>query len=95
MNLKDLHTEKKELQTKLFFTATDGKVVSIQLEAHGELKEHTTKVPARLICISGEVVYEDEHGYSALLRQGDFVEIPIDVKHRLVAKDFSNLILIK
>lgn len=38
MNLKDLHTEKKELQTKLFFTTTDGKVVSIQLEAHGELK---------------------------------------------------------
>ncbi len=95
MNIKDLHIENKELQTKMFFSTLEGKVVSIQMNKDSELKEHITKVPALLLCIEGAVVYEDENGLIEEMKNGDFVEIPPNIKHFLIAKSFSNQILIK
>lgn len=95
MNLKSFHTENKELQTKLIFSTIEGKVVSIQLEKDAVLKEHITKVPAFLLCVEGNVVYEDENGIVEHINQGDFVEINPNVKHWLTSKVSSNLILIK
>lgn len=95
MHIKSFHTEDKPLQTKSIFTANEGKVISIQLAENAVLKEHITTVPAFLICISGQVVFENEKGVSQTISNGDIINIEPNVKHWLVAKANSNLILIK
>jgi hypothetical protein len=62
MHLNSNFTEKKPLQTKKLFSPTEGSVISIKLEANAEMKEHTTKTPALLMGIIGEVVFENEKG---------------------------------
>ena len=94
MSLQDLFTDKKRLQTKKIFTATEG-VILIQVKTDGELKEHVTKVPAFLICISGEVILENERGVSEKLLMGDFVNIEPGLKHWLKGISDCNLLLIK
>lgn len=95
MHLNSNFTEKKPLQTKKIFSPTEGSVISIKLEANAEMKEHTTKTPALLMGIIGEVVFENEKGIKEMIGPGDYVEIEPDVKHWLFAKTDSNLILIK
>lgn len=95
MNLKDLHTEKTDVQTNMMFPATDGKVISLQILKDKELKEHITKVPALLLCVSGTAIYEDEKGTKVTLLSGDFVKILADVKHKVLAVKNANLLLIK
>jgi quercetin dioxygenase-like cupin family protein len=94
MNLKDLHKEDKPLQTKKIFTAAEG-VISIQLKYGGLLKEHVTMVPALLICVTGQVVFENEQGTNVALWPGDYVNIEANVKHWITANEDSNLVLIK
>ena len=94
MNLKDLHTADKPLQTKKMFSATDG-VLSIQINAGGRLKEHVTNVPALLVCVIGEVIFENEKGFKEILIPGDYVNIETNVKHWVTAKKDINLLLIK
>lgn len=95
MNLKSFHTEDKPLQTKKIFSASEGNVIAIQLAENATLKEHITKVPAYLICISGEVVFENEQGISETIQNGDYIHIEPNVKHWLKATKESNLLLIK
>ncbi len=94
MNLQDLFIDNKPLQTKKIFTAAEG-VIAIQLTAGGELKEHVTKVAAFLICVSGEVIFENENGVSEKMLTGDFINIEPGVKHWLKSIADSNLLLIK
>jgi quercetin dioxygenase-like cupin family protein len=95
MNLKNLHSENKPVQTQLIFSAEEGKAISLQIASGGQLKEHITKVPALLVCISGDAVFQDEKGKSILLKTGDYVKIEANVKHWVDAKEDSNFILIK
>lgn len=94
MNLIDLFTDNKPLQTKKIFASNEG-VTTIQLLADTQLKEHITKVPAFLVCVSGEVVFENETGIMEKLLSGDFVNIAPEVKHWLNAQRDSLLLLIK
>ncbi len=94
-SLKDLHTEDKAVQTKMMFATSEGKVVSLQIQKDKQLKEHITTVPALLVCVKGEVIYENEKGISVTLLSGDFVNIEPNVKHWVNAKIDSNLLLIK
>jgi quercetin dioxygenase-like cupin family protein len=95
MNLKNLHTEDKAVQTKVVFTAAETKVISLQIAAGEQLKEHITKVPALLVCISGNAVYQDEKGASIELRAGDYLDLEANVKHWVDATEESNFIVIK
>ena len=95
MNLKELHTEAKGVQTNMLFPATDGKVISLQILKDNTLEEHVTKVPALLVCVSGNAVYEDEKGTKAVLFSGDFVKIEPNVKHWVNGIENTNLLLIK
>jgi quercetin dioxygenase-like cupin family protein len=95
MNLADLHTQNLPLETSKLFEASEGKVIHISLQKNGFLKEHITKVPAFLVCISGETVYEDENNANITLKNGDYVNIEANVKHWLVGIAQSSLILIK
>lgn len=94
MNLKDLHTADKPLQTKKIFSTTDG-VIAIQINAGGQLKEHLTNVPSLLVCVTGNVVFENEKGSKENLIPGDYVNIEANVKHWVTAEKDSNLLLIK
>lgn len=94
MNLKDLFTEDKPLQTKKIFTAAES-VISIQIKAGGMLKEHLTTVPAFLVCVIGEVVFENEKGVKETLLPGDYINIEPDIKHWVTAEKDSNLLLSK
>ncbi len=94
MNLKDLFTEDKPLQTKKIFTAAEA-VISIQIKAGGMLKEHLTTVPAFLVCVIGEVVFENEKGVKETLLPGDYINIEPDIKHWVTAEKNSNLLLSK
>ena len=94
MNLKDSHTGDKPLQTKKIFTAVEG-VISMQINAGSQLKEHVTNVPAMLIVVLGEVVFGNEKGVKEILMPGDYVNIEANVKHWVNAVKDSNLLLIK
>ncbi len=94
MNLSNLFTETKPLQTKKIFNVHEG-VTSIQLLANALLAEHITKIPALLVCVTGEVVFENEKSISDKLLPGDFINIEPEVKHWIKAQRDSLLLLIK
>ena len=94
MNLKELHTEAKAVQTKLLLKAEAGKVISLQIAAGEQLKEHVSAVPAILICVSGKGIYREASGETNL-EPGDYVMIEKDVKHEVDAITDSNFILAK
>lgn len=57
--------------------------------------EHITKIPACLLCISGEVIFENELGQEKKLITGDYVLIEPMIKHHIDAIEDSLLILLK
>jgi len=95
MNIKDLHQDTKSISTASLFKTTDGNVTSIQILADGQLKEHITKVPALLLCVTGDAVFENENGIKHKLMTGEYVNIEPNARHWINAKSTSNLILIK
>lgn len=95
MNIKELLTEDKVIQTKLLFNNSDQKVIALRIKEKEILKEHLSKVPALLICISGELIYQQKGDDEILLRNGDYVFIPQEALHELRAKTTSDLLLIK
>jgi len=95
MNLKELHPGGKPVSTKVIFKAEEGKVISLQIDEGGLLKEHVTTVPALLICVEGEAVFENVEGLKVSMKGGDLVHIAPDVKHWIRAQKISHFILIK
>lgn len=95
MNLKELHPKDKSLSAVNLFKGESGTVTAMQLDKEGMLKEHVTKTPALLLCISGQVTYEDETGQKITLESGDYVAITPLVKHWLLANAKSQLVLMK
>lgn len=94
MNLKNLHTEEKAVQTNVLFEPTQN-VISIQIAKGEQLKEHITKIPALLVCVSGNAVFNNETGTVINLKSGTYVLIEPNVKHRVDAIEESNFLLIK
>ena len=95
MNLKNLHTENKPVQTKVVFEPTESKVISLQIAKGETLKEHVSKIPALLVCISGNAVFTDEKGTIINLKSGVYVMIEENIKHAIKAIEESNFILVK
>ena len=95
MILKNLHTENKPVQTQLLFEPKDAKVISLQIAKGETLKEHVSKIPALLVCISGNAVFTDEKGTVINLNSGTYVMIEENVKHAVKAFDESNFLLMK
>lgn len=95
MNLLDLLDPTRPVQMKRVFDANNKQVNAMRI-LHGQrLKEHTTPIPAFLICVNGKVVYHDEEGLSSTLVTGDFVNIAPHIKHWIDGVEDSNLLLIK
>ena len=95
MNIKELHTQEKPVSATSLFKSELGNATAIQILQGGKLKEHITKTPALLICIEGEVVFENENGIKETLFSGDYVHIEPMVKHWVEGTSESQLILIK
>lgn len=95
MNIKELHTQEKPVSAISLFKSELGNATAIQILKGGLLKEHITKTPALLICMEGEVVFENEKGINETLLSGDFINIEPMVKHWVVGTFESQLILIK
>lgn len=95
MNIKELHTQEKPVSAISLFKGESGNATAIKI-LHGEkLKEHITKTPALLICMEGEVIFENEKGIKETLMSGDYVNIEPMVKHWVEGTIESQLILIK
>ena len=95
MILKNLHTENKPVQTQLLFEPKDAKVISLQIAKGETLKEHVSKIPALLVCISGNAVFTDDKGTVVNLNSGTYVMIEENVKHAIKPIDESNFLLMK
>lgn len=94
-HLDDLHNLPKEISAQILFKGEEGKAMSIQIRKDGLLKEHITQVPALLICVKGEVVFEDENGGSYNLKSGNFHHIEPLLKHWVRGIQDSQLVLLK
>ena len=95
MNLTNLHSSDKPVQTQVLFEPTENKVIALQIAKNEQLKEHVTKVPALLVCINGDATFSNENGEKIHLKSGDFIKIPVDVRHWVDAHELSNFLLIK
>lgn len=95
MNLTNLHSSDKPVQTQVLFEPTENKVIALQIAKNEQLKEHVTKVPALLVCIKGDATFSNENREKVHLKSGDFIKIPVDVKHWVDAHELSNFLLIK
>ena len=95
MNIKDLHTKLKPVSAIPHFKAAEGNITAIQILNNQLLKEHTTKTPALLVCVTGEVVFENERGIKENLLPGDYANIEPMIKHSVKGIEDSQLLLIK
>ena len=75
MNIKDLHTEDKEVSAISLFKGEKGNATSIRILKDQKLKEHITQIPALLVCIEGNVFFENEKGQKVELQSGDYTLI--------------------
>lgn len=95
MNVNDLHTNNKEVSAVPLSGLNDRKVNSLKLIMGAELKRHISKDPALLILISGRATFNTDHGVEHLVDPGDYVNIPVNVEHYVIAEMDSQLLLIK
>ena len=93
--LKELHQNPKGVSTSVLFQVENCKTIALQIKKDEKLKEHESKVPALLLCVSGEAWYEDEKGFKQLLRNGNFINIEPLVKHWIIASKLSQFVLIR
>lgn len=95
MNVKSLHTNDNPVDAKKLFNGTTGLINSIRLLKDADFKKHKTSIPAILLCLSGEVVFEYEHGKKVKLLPGDYEEVEVDNEHWFTALQESQLILMR
>ena len=95
MNIKNLHTEDKAVSAISMFRGEKGNATSLRILKDQILKEHITQIPALLVCIEGNVFFENEKGLKEELQPGDYTLIEPMVKHWVQATIDSHLILFK
>ncbi|MFZ1806271.1 MAG: hypothetical protein WAU36_03560 [Cyclobacteriaceae bacterium] len=95
MNIKDIHNTEKPVSLQSFFKGEEGTTSAMQILKDQQVKEHITKVPALLICITGKTTFENDEKKKETLLPGDYIFIAPMVKHWLHAHETSQLLLIK
>lgn len=93
--LKETHNADKGVSAVPIFKGVEGKTMALQILKDQQLKEHITEVPALLVCVSGEVIFENEKGAKIPLASGEFLQIEPKVKHWVNGVTDSQLLLIK
>jgi quercetin dioxygenase-like cupin family protein len=77
----------------MLFSGTEGVIDPNRIWEN--LKKHLSKVPALLVCVSGNAIYNEDNGTTVELKAGDFVHIKANVQHSIDALAESNFLLIK
>ena len=95
MNVQQLHPTEKEISGISFFKGKEGETKSLRMSKGAEVSKHQSKTPALLICIIGEILFENENGVKETLKQGDYVNIEPMVNHWMNSIADSYLLLIK
>jgi quercetin dioxygenase-like cupin family protein len=95
MKIQDLHESGKPVSAIKFFDGGSGPTMALQILAGEELKAHVSKVPALLLCITGDVTYHADGGQPIELTSGMYVHIEPMVSHRVKGNADSQLILLK
>ena len=95
MNISQHHEPQSAVSAKSLLKTIEGNVTALQIMENALLKEHTTKVPALLLCVNGTVLFENENGLSQTLATGDYIHIEPLVKHWVRGVYDSQLLLIK
>lgn len=95
MNIQKLHPQGKEVSAIALFKGEEGVTKSIHLSKGAQLPKHQTKTTALLVCIVGDVVFEDSTGVKQPLKQGDYVAIEPLVDHWINGISDSYLLLLK
>ncbi len=95
MNIQKKHSSEKAVSTAPLFKGEAGTVTSLQILKDQQLKEHMTTIPALLVCVNGNAVFENEQGMKESLSTGDYVLIEPMVKHWVTGVSDSQLLLIK
>lgn len=94
-NISSKHEAAQSVSAKLLFKGEEGVVNALQILKGGLLDKHVTKTPAILVCVAGEVVFENEKGVRQTLTHGDFINIEPMVVHWVKGIEDSQLLLIK
>lgn len=94
-NISSMHEASKPVSAKPFFKGQEGSVAALQIQKDGLLDKHVTKVEALLVCVAGEVIFENEKGIKQTLSNGDFIKIEPMVTHWVKGVQDSQLLLIK
>jgi len=95
MNIKELHPKAKFVSAIDIFKGEKQVTKSIHLSKGAQLPKHQSKTRAFLICITGEVRFENVKGDIFTLKQGDYLVIEPFVDHWLNSDAESYLLLIK
>lgn len=95
MNIQEKHSPEKPVSAISLFKGDAGSITSLQILKDQQLKEHLTKIPALLVCVNGNAVFENELGIKETLSTGDYVLIEPMVKHWVTGLADTQLLLIK
>ena len=95
MNVQQLHPTEKEVSGIPLFKGEEGETKSLRISKGAEVSKHQSKTPALLICIIGEIVFENGNGVKETLKQGDYVNIDPLIDHWMKGVADSHLLLIK
>ena len=79
----------------MLFKGELGTVTSIRIAKGEQLKEHSTKTAALLICLEGHAIFQTTTGTTKTLLPGDYMIIEPIIKHWVEGAEASQLILVK
>ncbi|MFZ1378867.1 MAG: hypothetical protein WAS56_04330, partial [Saprospiraceae bacterium] len=77
------------------FKSELGNATAIKILQGEKLKEHISKIPALLVCVEGQVNFENEKGVKETLKPGDYINIEPMVIHWVDGVTECHLLLIK
>lgn len=93
--IQKLHPSRKEVSAEILFKGDEGINQSIHLAKDAELSKHQSKTPALLMCVIGEVLFQNENAVQETLKPGQYVHIAPNVQHWIYSVQDSYLILMK
>lgn len=77
---------------RLYYKTETVKLICIGFKKGMVLDQHKTHLPARLLVMSGSVTYI-QAGVHTMLNAMDYIDIPVNIMHEVVAKQDSMCLL--
>lgn len=95
MNLIDKHNDNMPVSEILLFESQVGITSAFLITEGILLKNQMHRVPALLICIEGNILFQDEKGENKILVSGDLMHIKPLIKYSLRGLKKSQILVIK